>query len=333
MSEPKWKKDVQKILDKALKDKKISKAEYKKFKKALKDAKTIAGFVKDYLNSKTGVLGTLGTKKGIKWKGAGAIIGIMIVLVEAGPCPWTGIIVARINRLIERSLTDSGVPRGTFEKLRKLKQKYTTMFNQCQKQANGNHSPQDINKAFASAIATVPGVGDKVARAIILESEFDPFHTPWEVLRVPGVTIDTVNNLLENGFYFGISGAAMFATDEIAPDMNLEAKIYVEYGINAGPLVIESFGIHRCLEEEGSSVKLNPAKALVARLIDEKEHIFGYRMADGTALSMSDLVAEVELGKRNLETFTLRGHKYVRRPANDTEADNLSKLPVERYRG
>ncbi len=59
----------------------------------------------------------------------------------------------------------------------------------------------------------------------------------------------------------------------------------------------------------------------------------GYRTKNGTALSLNDLVAEVEAGKRNLEVFTLRGKQYVRRPANDIDADNLSKLPVERYAG
>ncbi len=332
MATPKWKPGVKKKLDKALKDKKLSKKQYDKFIKALKAAKDITAFVKA-INSGKGGLGSLGKKTGLKWAAAGALIDILIVLVQAGPCPWTGIIVARINKLIVQAELDDA-SKATKKKLQKLKRKYTTAFNKCQRQANGIQSPQDINKAFASAIASVPGVNIKVARAIISESESDPFHSPWEALRVPGVTMNTIHNLLEGGFYFGISGAAMFAPDEIAPDMSRAAKIHVEFGFSAGPLVDESFAIHHCLEEEeAGSSRADAGSTLVARLIDKNGRTFGYRTKNDAALSLNTLVAEVEAGKRNLEVFTLRGRQYVRRPANDIDADNLSKLPVERYAG
>ena len=47
--------------------------------------------------------------------------------------------------------------------------------------------PIDINTAARDALATIPGIGDKTAEAIVLERTRRPFRSTDELKRVPGI--------------------------------------------------------------------------------------------------------------------------------------------------
>jgi hypothetical protein len=232
-------------------------------------------------------------------------------------------------------MAESVPPKKIIRRLHILKRKYTTAHSICTRQANGMYSPQDINKAYAMEIQKVPGVSTKIAQAIVDGAAKESFHTPWEAMRIRGVTQEIIDNLLEGGFYFGISGAAMLGPLEIAPDMSREAKIHVEFGFTGGPLVEQTCSIGRNVEpieeeREFDGPKLSAGHKLAVRLIDSSGRTVGYRTAAGTALTIEDLEVDIRSGRRNLELVKIHGRSYLRRPANDTEADNLSKLQVER---
>ncbi len=199
-----WKKDIQDKLDKAFKDKTLNQKLYDLLKKLLAAAETAGEFAE--VLEKMGILQKLGSIKGLGAKAGSFIIGILIQLVEAGPCPWTGLIVARINALIV-GLPENGTvdERNRLNQLRALKRKYTTAFANCQKLAFRGRGPKDINSASARDFASL-GVNARLAKAIIREAKDDPFQTPNEVLRVRGVTRDVQARLLKGGFVFGASG-------------------------------------------------------------------------------------------------------------------------------
>lgn len=331
----KFKEKVEEQLDKSLKKGEIDKATHKKLKKALKAAKTAGSFAADVLMGGKGFLKTLGKAKGIKWKAAGGIIGIAITLIEAGPCPWTSVLLALVNKKYADSMMDDA-PKAIQDKILKLKKKLGTVVSKCTRQANGNLAPQDINKAFVSDLKKVPGVGDALARSIILEADNLSFHTPWELLRVKGASHKIIDALLENGFYFGVSGAGHFGIDELAADMPKAVKLYYEFGNSGAPLVEASFSLHHCgdlneAENQLERSELPEDKRLALRLVDEEGRTVGYRTAGGDALTIIDLTAEIKASKRNLEIVSYRDRSYVRRPANDDTSDNLSALPIERY--
>jgi hypothetical protein len=202
----KWKEDADKALDKA-KDG-MDKETYDLLKRLLKAAKTIADFIKAL--DKEGLLAKLGSAKKIGTKAATVVIDILIQLVEAGPCPWTAIIVARINKLIADAMLEEETKetKARIKQTNRLKEKYAAIFEKCQKAANGADKPKDVNKAKSEDLKAA-GVPVRLAKQIVEEALSDPFHTPNEVLRVPGVTREIQSKLLLGGFYFGMSGEDM----------------------------------------------------------------------------------------------------------------------------
>jgi hypothetical protein len=201
-----WKKDIQDKLDKALKDKTLNQTLYDLLKKLLAAAETAGEFAE--VLEKEGILRKLGSIKSLGAKAGSFIVGILIQLVEAGPCPWTGIIVARINKLIQDLLAgdDTVAERNRLKELWALKRKYTTAFTKCQRLAFRGNGPKDINNASLRDFASIR-VNARLAKAILREAKDDPFQTPNEVLRVRGVTRDLQIRLLKGGFVFGSSGS------------------------------------------------------------------------------------------------------------------------------
>lgn len=199
-----WKEDVEKKLDEAEKQGHVDKELYDLIKKLLKAAKTAGDFAK--VLEKEGILGKLGSAKKLGMKAASVVIDILIQLVEAGPCPWTAIIVARLVKLMQDALIDEDDKR--YKALSKLHEKYSAVYTKCQREANGQDKPKDVNKATPQDLKNA-GISPKLAKMILEEAAADPFHTPNELLRVPGAQRDTISKILEGGFYFGLSGFNM----------------------------------------------------------------------------------------------------------------------------
>jgi len=211
-----WKDEVDKKLDKAREKGDIPKDLYDLLKKLLKAAKTAGDFAK--VLEKEGILAKLGSAKKLGMKAASVVIDIFVQLVEAGPCPWTAIIVARINKLIQDAMLDDDEKR--VKALQKLKIKYSDVWQQCQRQAHGNDKPKDVNKARPEELRAA-GVSLRLAKTIVKEAIDDPFQTPNEILRVPDVNQQTVSRILEAGFYFGFSGL------EILQDRRRKKGVYL----------------------------------------------------------------------------------------------------------
>jgi DNA uptake protein ComE-like DNA-binding protein len=207
MADDPWKEDLDKKIDKANEDGKVDKELYDLLKKLLKAAKTAGDFAKAL--EKEGILKKLGSAKKLGTKAATVVIDILIQLVEAGPCPWTAVILARIDKLIQDAMLEDGKDaEERVKQLNKLKDKYRAVFVNCQKEANGSDKPKDVNKAKPAELKAA-GIGQRLAKRILWEAYDDPFQTPNELLRVPGVKRGTVSKILESGFYFGISGRAL----------------------------------------------------------------------------------------------------------------------------
>ncbi len=212
MADDNWKEEVERKIDEAHQKGEIDDDLYKKLKKLLKLAKTAGEFAKAL--EKEGLLKKLAGKKKIGWKPAGILIDILIQLVEAGPCPWVGIILARIHKL----KTDAVIYDDwkTYERLEELKKKYSKHYDQCIKKANGKKRPKDINRATVSDLRRA--LGDRLAAAVVREAADEPFQTPWELLRVRGVRHEHLMALLERGFYFGVNGPQMVGLMHLVPE-------------------------------------------------------------------------------------------------------------------
>jgi len=212
MPDPDWKQKILKILKKALKDKKIDQKTYDRLKKALDAVKTVAEFVSGQLTD--GTIGYLGKKDFLKWKGAGTILEIMIILVEAGPCPWTDIICARLQKLITEEMSETVPNKKLLKRLRKLKKKYMHARNLCYKKAKGDQPPKSINDAIPSDLFNIPGVTKEIAYAIVSGTERFPIFTSWDALNIPGVTMEIIENLFKAGYYFSGNSEGILELDE-----------------------------------------------------------------------------------------------------------------------
>jgi competence protein ComEA len=64
-------------------------------------------------------------------------------------------------------------------------------------------SPLDLNSATASELEELPGIGPKLARAIVAyREEHDPFRSVDDLLRVPGIgpaTLERIRDLVTVG--------------------------------------------------------------------------------------------------------------------------------------
>lgn len=196
-----WKDDIEKKLDEAKGEGDINGELYDALKEILEASGDIAEFA-DAVDEQD-ILQKLTRPQQLGWKGFGAIVSILVTLIEAGPCPWTGIIAARLNRLREEALLEGQDRR--LEGLTKLHAKYTRAFVRCSQAAYGRDFPKDINVATIADL-TNAGLDEALAKALITESQNIPFYTPLETLRVAEMDENKLRLLFSKGFVFGFSG-------------------------------------------------------------------------------------------------------------------------------
>jgi hypothetical protein len=200
-----WKDTARKKTDEAVRKHDLDKDDEEFIKKAIEKAETAGELAKAIAEQwgKPGVFKKLFGETKAALKGAEVIISILITAVEAGPCPWVSIIVARIQTLQKDSLTDGNFK--LYDMLERLRLKYIPHVDRCNRTANGPDRPKDINLASVHELIHA-GVPEITANRIVQEISVAYLHTPNELLRIPETTYATIALLLERGFYFGHSG-------------------------------------------------------------------------------------------------------------------------------
>lgn len=73
--------------------------------------------------------GWLGGKVGLGGTAAGSVVGIGLQLIQAGPCPWVAIMVARLRRLMTDAAVEHGVDSAQFKYYYQLWQHYASYYS------------------------------------------------------------------------------------------------------------------------------------------------------------------------------------------------------------
>lgn len=145
----------------------------------------------------------------------GSIVTILVKALAAGPCPWTGLIVAKINKLIiiESVRRPNNPPGGSksdklkreidrnIKNLESLKRKYSAAHRECLK-SQFSDSLISINEATALNLVVRAQLPMKVAELVVSAGSQDAFVTPNEILAVKGMKRKQLKHIIMAGFTF-----------------------------------------------------------------------------------------------------------------------------------